>query len=106
MGEVREALKLVVNLLSLAREELVYKLRCANRGAGDGETLVRVKDAEFACSAAAISWSRLYAALLEGTGVRPAARTFMARASKAGDAAAAGPTTLMSSKYATICVAG
>jgi hypothetical protein len=36
MGDVCEALKLGVNLLSLTHEELVFKLRCAERGAGVG----------------------------------------------------------------------
>jgi hypothetical protein len=105
LGEVREALKLVVNLLSLAREELVYKLCCADRGASNDETFAWGKDTEFGCCSRchilvrAVRWAF-------GTGVRPEVPKTMARASKAGAAAVAGPTTLMLSKYATICVAG
>jgi hypothetical protein len=59
-----------------------------------------------AAAAAAIPVSGLYAALLQGTGVRPKECTSAARASKAGAAAEAGQTTLMSSKYAAICASG
>jgi hypothetical protein len=59
-----------------------------------------------AAAADAISGSGLYAALFEVTRVTPTVRTSVARASEVGAADAAGSTTLRSSRYAMICVAG
>jgi hypothetical protein len=46
MGEVGEALKLCVNLLSLGCGELVYELSGANGGVCDNEAFSHVKDAK------------------------------------------------------------
>jgi hypothetical protein len=102
---IGEVLKIFVNLLSLVRTEIVYELRSADIALAKTKPS-RVKDAISTAAAVIMSSFGLHAELFEGTGLRPAARTYVARSSNAGAAAAARPTTLISSKVDTICVQG